>query len=360
MKILQVFWKLDIGGAETRTIELMNHINSNKVDIEYVVLSGNRGFLDESLGNRIHYISLKKVNFIFLFLRLLYKEKYNVVHSHLFLFSGVIHFITFIAGVKIRISHIRTTGTIKTKFISTLIRNIEKCLMLIFSTHILCVSESVKRTLFKNSNNTKIRVFYNGFLYKKHGILDKDLEKIKELKIKNSFVIHIGRMINEKNHRKVLEVFYEHQKIEVNSVLVFIGKINEEIIKELNLYIQEKNIEKKVLFLGEKLNVQSYLEIADLMYFPSFREGLPGVLIEAMQYDVPVVASKIDPNIEVSQYFDRIKILSNDINNETWASEGIKLINNDKLPNPKEIFLTSPFSFNTHVEEYLKIVKEYN
>lgn len=54
-----------------------------------------------------------------------------------------------------------------------------------------------------------------------------------------------------------------------------------------------------VRFLGHRTDVPDLMSAADVLAFPSHREGSPGTLIEAMAVGLPIVASDIAPNLEV-------------------------------------------------------------
>lgn len=49
---------------------------------------------------------------------------------------------------------------------------------------------------------------------------------------------------------------------------------------------------ENVSFLGHKDNIGSWLAALDLLLFPSLSEGLGSTILEAMQHNVPVIASK--------------------------------------------------------------------
>ena len=52
-------------------------------------------------------------------------------------------------------------------------------------------------------------------------------------------------------------------------------------------------IEASVKFIGRTANVKEYYEKAHVLTLPSLGEGLPGVVMEAMSYSVPVITSDI-------------------------------------------------------------------
>lgn len=57
--------------------------------------------------------------------------------------------------------------------------------------------------------------------------------------------------------------------------------------------VSDKEVGHAVRFLGERSDVPDLLCASDLFMLPSYREGLPGAVLEAMALGVPVVASDI-------------------------------------------------------------------
>ncbi len=72
---------------------------------------------------------------------------------------------------------------------------------------------------------------------------------------------------------------------------------------------QDLQLTESVDFVGRTTDVSTYFQQADVFILPSFGEGLPGVVMEAMAYGIPVVASNIPclpdllPNDQVGQLF---------------------------------------------------------
>lgn len=62
---------------------------------------------------------------------------------------------------------------------------------------------------------------------------------------------------------------------------------------ELEAYVRAQGLEKKVFFLGFLEDLSSFYEKIDGLVMPSFYEGLPMTLLEAMRARVPVVASDV-------------------------------------------------------------------
>ncbi|MBU1147843.1 MAG: glycosyltransferase [Candidatus Omnitrophica bacterium] len=82
--------------------------------------------------------------------------------------------------------------------------------------------------------------------------------------------------------------------------LLFIGstdtsyfEIKKEIIERIKKEIEINKMEEKVLFIEKALDIERYYKAADIFVLPSFREGLPNSLMEAMASGLPCVSSRL-------------------------------------------------------------------
>lgn len=74
-------------------------------------------------------------------------------------------------------------------------------------------------------------------------------------------------------------------------IIVFIDKEDLDIKK----FVKEKNLESFVSFYGrlEGEEKERKLKDADLFVFPSYSEGSPFSVVEAMEYGLPVIATRV-------------------------------------------------------------------
>lgn len=122
-------------------------------------------------------------------------------------------------------------------------------------------------------------------------------EKRKELGISNNttVLLSIGELIKRKNHKTVLRAIsrLENQNI----VYLICGKGEQESnLKEL---VRSLDIEEKVRFLGFRNDIEEICLASDLFVFPSYQEGLPVSLMEAMSAGLPIVCSSIRGNTDL-------------------------------------------------------------
>jgi glycosyltransferase involved in cell wall biosynthesis len=100
------------GGAELRTVEIMRRTDPALVVQEFATLSGNPGTLDDEirqLGGAVHPCRLD-AGFAPRFMRLIRERRIDVVHSHVFLTSGMMLALALAVGVPQRIAHFRSTS----------------------------------------------------------------------------------------------------------------------------------------------------------------------------------------------------------------------------------------------------------
>ena len=126
----------------------------------------------------------------------------------------------------------------------------------------------------------------------------------------------MGRFVNQKNHDFILEIYSEIVKKIPNSYLILIGKgILEENIKNK---AQKLKLDDKILFLGEKDNVNELLQAMDVFIFPSKHEGLPVALIEAQAAGLKIYTSEEGVSKEV-KITDLIEFISLKKDKNYWA-----------------------------------------
>jgi len=85
-------------------------------------------------------------------------------------------------------------------------------------------------------------------------------------------------------------------KDEVDLQLLIIGEGDEE--SKLKEMVKEMKVDDRVQFLGWQENPFKYLNKCDLFVLPSFYEGFPNVILEAMASDVCVIASRCTKAME--------------------------------------------------------------
>ena len=141
-KVVHVLGAMNVGGVEAWLMTLLRNTDSSQVQHEFIVHSREKGFYDDEvyeLGSNIYHCKHSENPFSYglNLYRLLKLVKPDVVHSHVHTFSGIVLLISFMAGVKFRISHSHSDTRVKDKkasFVRRLYLSFMRVLITIFAT----------------------------------------------------------------------------------------------------------------------------------------------------------------------------------------------------------------------------------
>jgi glycosyltransferase involved in cell wall biosynthesis len=163
-------------------------------------------------------------------------------------------------------------------------------------------SETIKKAKSKSTfvKQDKIKVIFRGRDISKFKTTFDPI-KIEELKkslnIENKKVLlNVSRLLERKGQMDLINAMPAIIKTNPNISLLIAG--HGDYRSHLIARIKELQIKDYVQLLGRRSDVPELLEIADLFVYPSYFEGLPGSLIEAMLSEKVIVCSDIPENME--------------------------------------------------------------
>lgn len=255
------------------------------------------------LGVSIVFFPLGYINFLRLwrFKQYLEKESFVTVCDFNGNFAGSVMWVAAIVAVPVRLTFYRqSTNHFNTSSLLKRIYNhLQNRLVFRFATRILSNSTTALVNFFPKEwqNNAKFKVIYNGvnaelFTIKKDKLSIRSLLKIP----KDSYVIgHIGRLDKSKNHELLLQLASILLRDNVSYHFVFCGDGTDKLADRC----KQLGIQSNITLLGYRSDVENVLASLDLFIFPSYTEGQPNALIEALVAGVPVITSDIHPIREV-------------------------------------------------------------
>lgn len=174
-------------------------------------------------------------------------------------------------------------------------------------------------------NTTKI---YNPITVKSR---KKDPVKIKDLKkTYGDYILMVGRFTNQKDQKTVIDavkILKDNYKITKNLLLIGDG----ENFNDINQYIKKLGMQQNVFCLGNKDDVQNYYSGAKIFIHSSPLEGLPTVILEAMSFGVPVVATDSPPGVREILGNNEYGRICEFKNPENMAEEIYLLLNDQEL-----------------------------
>jgi len=108
-------------------------------------------------------------------------------------------------------------------------------------------------------------------------------------------VLSVGELNKNKNHEVVIRAIAKIKNPTIHYVICGKGPL-ESNLKKLSI---ELGIGENVHILGFRQDIPEICKISDVFAFPSYREGLPVSLMEAMATGLPVVCSNIRGNSDL-------------------------------------------------------------
>lgn len=172
-----------------------------------------------------------------------------------------------------------------------------------FATKIYSNSFNLKKEIENKLTSKSVSVIGNGSVngvdteYFKNTFTQVEKDDIlKQLKIdKNDFVIcFVGRIVKDKGINELVKVFCRLQTKYENIKLLLIGDYEDELDPISSESAKSINSNKNISHIPFQEDIRKYLAITTLFVLPSYREGLPNVLIEAGSYGIPLVATDIN------------------------------------------------------------------
>ena len=310
---------------------------------EVVIISG-RGdeisLLSKEENARLYFIDFtKKINpfsdllCLFEIIQILYKEKPNIVNAGNPKPGLLIMIACFLLGIKNRIFTLHgLVSDSRYGFAGTIIKCSEK-LTCLLARKIIVVSPTLLKhalelKLFPNSKGLIIEqgscngINLNTFSYNDETNKSKEALINKIQLPKDSFVIgFVGRLNKDKGMNLLFEAF-NRLKLKYNNIyMLMVGPLEPEDAFNRN-YIDQLFTDKHVFYLGKLNDVAPVYALMDVFVLPSFREGLPNVLMEAAAMEIPMIASNINGCIDVVQQdINGMLFKKGDVNELTAAIE---------------------------------------
>ncbi len=172
-----------------------------------------------------------------------------------------------------------------------------------FSCRIIAVSKDVATFAARQAGikKEKFTVIQNGVdihklqAWKKTRADKAALKKELGFKSTDKIILTVGRLKKAKNHEALIKGFVPFSKEYSQYRLVIIGSgVEQPSLQEL---VRETN---GSVFLLERFGeaVWPYYACADWFIFPSLREGFPNVVLEAMSFGLPILATDISGSNE--------------------------------------------------------------
>lgn len=275
----------------------------------------------------------------------------DIIHTHMNLVNFIPLMVAFFCGVKVRISHSHISRD-NVKF--RLFVPVFKLLNIIFSNTRFACGQDAGKYMYGNLSFTVVNNALDLSKFQFSQNIRNNLRR-KWAIPENAYVIgHIGRFVNQKNHKKIIDIFEACYKKDRNTFLVLVGQ--GELYIEIKNMIKEKSFENNIIMTGSLDNVFDYYSLFDVFLLPSLYEGLPVVALEAQAAGLPSIFSNvIDKDVKLLPSTTFISLQSS---TSVWVNSIFYQIKQPRIDFNSIERLMSDKGYNIY-EEYHKIDKLY-
>ena len=312
VRVLHVLGNTNLGGAESRIMDLYRHTDRNRVQFDFLVHSGEEGFFEKEireLGGRIFRVPRFRIYNYFSYRKALKEffqkhHEFALVQGHMTSTAAIYLPIAKKAGVKKTAAHARSAGVDKglkgtmTRFLR---RNLADKADYLFTCSELAGISVYGEKAVREGKTIFIpnAIDCAGFTFDP----EKRKKMREELGLTDALIIgHVGRFHYAKNHEYLLRVFAELCRMSAGADgstaetgadqkyhLILLGE--GPLMEDTRKLAEELGVADRVHFLGNHKNIADYYQAMDYFVYPSRYEGMPGTIVEAQASGLPCLMS---------------------------------------------------------------------
>jgi glycosyltransferase involved in cell wall biosynthesis len=323
MKVIHILHSLKFSGAEIMYVDAAPFFQEKGCELtvmataeelgEYAPYFGGAGYqiIHQPMPTLKKY--LNRIKFYGTVVKLLKKEKFDVVHIHS---SGAMWGFAFCAWI----ANIKSIYTFHAVFPSRKFTYPYHCLIrwsakFIFKCTFQTISDSVydHELNYYHNQTTKVYNWYGNSRYfpaieGEKSAIRKDLGISEETLV----LISVGGCSSIKRHTEIIKALSIIVESTPNCIYLHLGKGCSEL-EEIELG-NKLDLNAHIRFYGNQESVRKYLIAADIYLMTSVNEGISITTIEAMACNVPAILYNVQGLRDFNKYGDNSILIAEDFN----------------------------------------------
>lgn len=329
-RVVHLFSSLDFGGAEVRTLELLQHLADRTYEVVILQTSGEPGPLTadfEAAGARVLNVRFRSFAFIRI-CRTLFRDG-NTQAAHVHVMRQHERPVLMLAlaalwGVPVRVLHYRNEGKEPRGFIGKLVEAAYHWIGLRVATVVGGVSPASLRAALGSrwDSDKRSRLLLPGLGMDRFASSEKSDHLHNEIGVPSDvpLILVLGRDAHQKFRERAVRIFAELQSTWPEAHIVFVGATDrslEQLVTDSEAPALRLN---QIHVLHARRDVVEILRSAAVLLLTSRHEGLPGVVVESLAAGTPVVATSL-PGIQFIQrdFPEDLALIEPSSPESTWA-----------------------------------------
>lgn len=375
-RALFVFGSLERAGAQLRSLEICEALH-RRDGMGFTFCSIGLGPTEISeevvrAGGSVREVSIRSPWFPVRFAQMLRDERYDVVNIEPQLLSGFIVWLAALCRVPTKIVTIHNSigdpgQSARSKIVRAVLANpvfgwAMRSLITRHSDHVVAVSRSALDSVLPGRwrSASRCTVIYNGtdhepFRRNRGG---SSVREEFRWPVESRVIVNVARFSPQKNHAAIVRTMRLVLERDPTVRLLLVG--SGALRAEIERMIADLGISASCVVTGDRSDVPRLLLGADVFFFPSWWEGLPGAPLEALAAGLPVVTSDIPSMREIASCFpgDLAMAAPDDIRGHAGnLAAALAQHAEEERERRRARFAASPFTLGTAVARYRELYR---
>lgn len=376
MRVLHLINAFNRGGIEKWLLNMIIEVPRDSCELDVCCKGAGIGPWAEIAtehGARIYHCPLtpSQIGFVRGLERILTENRYDLVHNHLGVYSGLAVWVAHKVGIPVITTFHNPNFSPASKILSlpgfSHLRQLYGRFSIAYAIRqsdlITAISEGVLNDLIPpgSAHRKKAVIHYYGIEFP---AMATDEEKVSFREsmgwnAETPVVIHVGRFFEQKNHFGLLAIFERVHKQVPEAKLILVGE--GPLADRVRARVEAQGLSDAVCMLGARDDAVALMARSDVLLFPSFFEGFGIVALEANAAGVPVVGSDVVGLNEAVESGTTAELW--DINDvESMAASVVRILNDreygKKLGTAGRIRAEREFSTKASAERLVRLYKE--
>ena len=320
--VLHVLGSLDRGGVETVSLDLCRAVPGDEVRQVFLTLGGREGRLAprvRALGATVHQCRLTpRATFPVRLWLSIYRHRPDAVVSHVSLVSGLVLAVAAVAGVGVRIARLSSESDGRADTVS------RRCTRAVLRWLLRRCATSVVGTSPRSLAFAQPRAEDPRYVVVPRGI---EVDRFAATNPRGRrpwppTLGYVGRAAPEKNRGFLVHVHRSAKRLCPDTSLLVCGPGG---VADLVAVDPGVLTDPSVLLVGETDEVEKVFARFDVLLLPSHREGLPGVVLEALAGGVPVVTSALPGLCDLAGQLPGLTTVPLSAGPDMWATAALRM-----------------------------------